>query len=312
MKKQLSNLLFLIATLIWGFAFVAQKAATSIPAFTVGMMRCLLAVIFLSGMIPIMDKLTKNGRQLSTGKRYSLFRFNRDELIGGTILGVLLVVASAFQQIGIEGSDAGKAAFITALYVVIVPIFSVFLGKKPHLNAIISVPVAVIGFYFLCLGPSVSLQLSDLLVLLCALIFSVHIITVDHFSPKCDGMRLSYVQFVVAFILNGIIAMIFERPISITEIGREFLPLLYLGVLSSGVGYTLQILAQKDADPTVSSIFLSLESVFGVIGAAIILGEKMSMREYAGCTIVFVAILMSQIDVTELIKGQKTKQKDNK
>lgn len=306
MKKQLSNLLFLIATAIWGFAFVAQKAAATIPAFTVGMVRCMLAVIFLSGMIPLMDRLTKSERQFSGD-----FRFNRNELIGGTILGVLLVVASALQQIGIEGSDAGKTAFITALYVVMVPIISAFLGKKPHLNTIISVPVAVIGFYFLCLGPSVSLQLSDLLVLLCALVFSVHIITVDHFSPKCDGMRLSLVQFWVAFILNAVIALIFERPIPMGAIVDGIWPLLYLGILSSGVGYTLQILAQKDADPTVSSVFLSLESVFGVIGAAMILGEKMSGREYLGCAIVFIAILLSQIDVFEIIKKLKNKNKDN-
>ena len=303
MKKQISNLLFLIATVIWGFAFVAQKAATTIPAFTIGAVRSILAAVFLAILIPIMDKVTKNGRRIINDKKRP--DINRDELIGGAILGVLLVLASGFQQIGIEKVEAGKAAFITALYVVIVPIISAFLGKKPHLNAIISVPVAVVGFYFLCLGPSVSLQLSDLLILLCALIFSVHIITVDHFSPKCDGMRLSLVQFWVAFILNAVIALIFERPIPMGAIVDGILPLLYLGILSSGVGYTLQILAQKDADPTVSSVFLSLESVFGVIGAAIILGEKMSTREYIGCAIVFLAILISQFDVFELIKKLK-------
>ena len=303
--------MFLIATVVWGFAFVAQKAATTIPAFTVGAVRSIMAMIFLAAMIPLTDRLTKNGRNVTEGKKHLPFDLNRSELIGGSILGVILVVASALQQIGIEGSDAGKTAFITALYVVMVPIISSFIGKKPHLNAIISVPVAVLGFYFLCLGPKVSLQLSDLLVLLCALVFSLHIITVDHFSPMCDGMRLSLVQFTVAFILNGLVALIFEGPIDFGIIIEGLGPLLYLGILSSGVGYTLQILGQKDADPTVSSVFLSLESVFGVIGGAMILGEKMSTREYIGCVIVFVAILISQFDAAEFIKRLKEKKKDN-
>ncbi len=308
MKKSLSNLLFLIATVIWGFAFVAQKAAAVIPAFTVGAVRSLFAALFLMALLPVGEKIAKNN---SPSERRKPFEFNRNELIGGLILGVILVVASAFQQIGISGADAGKAAFITALYVVIVPIISVFLGKRPHMNTIISVPVAILGFYFLCLGPKVSLQLSDVLVLMCAFIFAFHIITVDHFSPNCDGIRLSFIQFLVAFLLNAVIALIFESPISLTAIGKEILPLLYLGILSSGVGYTLQILAQRDVDPTVSSIFLSLESVFGVIGAEVVLGERMSTREYIGCAIVFVAILLSQIDVFQLIKKLKTKNKDN-
>jgi drug/metabolite transporter (DMT)-like permease len=311
MKKRISNLMFLIATVIWGFAFVAQKEATTIPAFTVGAVRSIMAMLFLSAMIPLTDKLTNSKRGAAEGKRNIPFNLNKRELIGGSILGVLIVAASGVQQMGIEDTDAGKAAFITALYVVIVPIMSAFLGKKPHLNAIISVPVAVLGFYFLCLGPSVTLQPSDLLLLLCALIFSVHIIVVDRFSPDCDGMRISFVQFVVASILNTAIALIFEGPVEIEPILQGFGPLLYLGILSSGVGYTLQILAQKDADPTVSSVFLSLESVFGVIGGALILGEKMSLREYIGCAIVFAAIIISQFDFIEFIKKLKTKQKDN-
>ena len=300
MTKALSNLMFLIATAVWGFAFVAQKEATAISAFTIGSVRSIMAAIFLLALIPFTDKFTKNGRRLFTEKK--TLDINKSELIGGSILGAILVTASAFQQIGIEGSDAGKTAFITALYVVFVPIISAILGKKPHLNAIISVPIAVLGFYFLCLGPEFSIELSDLLVLVCAVIFAFHIITVDHFSPKCDGVRLSLVQFVVAFILNTVIALIFESPIDISAIGNGFLPLLYLGIMSSGVGYTFQILGQKNADPTVSSVLLSLESVFGVVGGAIMLGEQMSVREYIGYAIVFIAILISQIDFIELIK----------
>ena len=301
--------MFLVATAIWGFAFVAQKAASEVPAFTLGAIRSILAAIFLLAMIPLMDRVTKNGRRLITEKK--TLDISRDELIGGSILGVILVIASACQQIGIETTEAGKTAFITALYVVIVPIISSFFGKKPHLNAIISVPIAVIGFYFLCLKPGASLEIPDLLILMCALVFSFHIITVDHFSPKCDGIRLSLVQFTVASLLNGVIALIFEPRVEMSVISSELLSLVYLGMLSSGIAYTLQILAQKNAVPTVSSIFLSLESVFGVIGAALILEEKMSEREYIGCAIVFVAILISQVDFIELVERAKSQVKDN-
>lgn len=303
MKKTLSNTLFLIATAIWGFAFVAQKAAAIIPAFTVGAIRSLFAAVFLLIAIPIFDRLTKSGRKLFSRKK--IIDINRTELIGGLILGVILVVASAFQQIGIEGADAGKAAFITALYVVMVPILSALLGKRPHLNALISAPVAVVGFYFLCVGKDAALELHDLLILVCAVVFAAHIITVDHYSPRCDGIRLSFVQFATAFIINTVVALIFERPISPSAISEALPSLLFLGILPSGIGYTLQILAQRGADPTVSAVILSLESVFGVIGAALILGEKMSGREYLGCGIVFVAILLSQIDVFSLVKKAK-------
>jgi drug/metabolite transporter (DMT)-like permease len=309
MTKAFSNLLFLIATAIWGFAFVAQKAASDIPAFTLGALRSILAAIFLLAMIPLTDRATKNGRRLFTDKKR--LDISRDELIGGSILGVILVIASACQQIGIETTEAGKTAFITGLYVVIVPIVSSFFGKKPHLNAIISVPVAVIGFYFLCIKPGSSLETSDLLILMCAFIFTFHIITVDHYSPKCDGVRLSLVQFSVATILNGAVGLVFEQRVDIGVISTNLLSILYLGMLSSGIAYTLQILAQRNADPTVSSIFLSLESVFGVVGAAVLLGEQLEMREYIGCVIVFIAILISQIDFIELIKRVKTGQKDN-
>ena len=309
MKKQTSNLLFLIATVIWGFAFVAQKAAAVIPAFTVGAVRSLLAVIFLLLIIPLTDKLTKNGRKLIS--RDGGIDFNRRELIGGLILGVILTSASAFQQIGIESADAGKTAFITALYVVIVPIFSAFLGKKPMVTSIISIPIAVVGFYFLCINSEASLEIADLLVLVCAVIFAGHIITVDRLSPGCDGFRMSCIQFATAFLLNSIIALIFETPIALGNIAAQMPSLLFLGVLSSGVAYTLQIVAQKETDPTVSAVILSLESVFGVIGAALVLDERMSPREYLGCGIVFVAVLLSQVDVNTIKNKLKKQRKDN-
>ncbi len=295
MKKKFAYVLFIIATVIWGFAFIAQKAAAIIPPFTVGYMRSLLATLFLLSIIPLTDRLTKNGRRLFDRKK--ILDLNRRELIGGLILGVIITVATTFQQYGLgTGTDAGKAAFITALYVVIVPIMSTFLGKKPSIPSIISIPVAVLGFYLLCINSNLSFEVSDFLVLVCAIIFAVHIIAVDRLSPECDGVRMSLVQFAVAFVLNGILALIFERGVK-TEGLLEALPsLLFLGILSSGIAYTLQIIGQKEVDPTVSSMILSLESVFGVIGAAILLGERMEIREYIGCGIVFFAIILAQID----------------
>ena len=295
MKKKLSYILFLIATVIWGLAFIAQKAATLIPPFTVGAIRSLLASLFLLALIPIMDRVSGNGRHLFDGK--IALDFNKRELVGGLVLGVIITVATAFQQYGLgEGTDAGKAAFITAIYVVVVPIFSAITGKKPGLLPIISIPVAMFGFYLLCIQDNFSLNASDLLVLVCAVIFAGHIIAVDRFSPGCDGVRMSFLQFFVSFILNSILALIIEGTVDMKTIGSAIGSLLFLGIMSSGVAYTLQIIGQKDADPTIASMILSLESVFGVIGGTVLLNERMTNREIIGCVIVFSAVLMAQID----------------
>ena len=299
MKKYLSSLLFLVAAALWGFAFSAQKSASIIPAFTIGAARNVIAAIFILCVIPFLDKLAGNGRRLiKEGGRPD---FNKTELVGGIICGFILTVATAFQQTGLgDGTDAGKAAFITALYVVIVPMITLFAGKKSPLNVWISVVIAVIGFYFLCIKDDFTLAPSDLLVLVCALIFAVHIIVIDSYSPRCDGVRMSCIQFASAFMFNAILALIFERPIPFSDISLTILPILYLGICSSGIAYTLQIVGQKNADPAVASIILSLESVFGVVGGAILLGEKMSEREYLGCAIVFVAVLLSQMDFSKI------------
>lgn len=301
MKKSISYLLFFIATLIWGFAFVAQKAASIIPPFLVGTLRSLLATLFLIGLIPITDRLTKNSRRLLNSKK--LPDINRSELFGGVILGILLTVATSFQQYGIgNGTDAGKAAFITALYVIMVPILSVFFGKKPGINALVSIPIAVVGFYILCIRPGQSFVISDLLILICALLFACQIIAVDLVSPGCDGVRLSLIQFATSLVLNGILSLIFYEPISAEKLVEAIPSLLFLGILSSGLAYTFQILGQKEIDPTVSAVILSLESVFGVIGSALILGETMSPREYIGCGVVFLAVLLAQFNPIALIK----------
>lgn len=299
--------------MLWGFAFSAQRSAADVPVFTLGAVRNILAVVFLIAVIPALDKFTKNGRSLLNEKKRP--DITRRELLGGTVAGVILAVASAFQQSGLgEGTDAGKAAFITALYVVIVPIISLFFGKRPPVNVYISVGIAVIGFYLLCVKAGSVIVFSDLLVLICALIFALHIIAIDRFSPGCDGVRMSLVQFAVAFVLNAILALAFESPVDFALIGERALPLLYLGICSSGIAYTLQIVGQKDADPTVASIILSLESVFGVIGAAIVHKEKMLTREYIGCAVVLFAVVLSQLDskaIAERIKAKRLSNDNN-
>ncbi|MBP3402150.1 MAG: DMT family transporter [Clostridia bacterium] len=295
MKKYISPILFIIATMLWGFAFAAQKAASDLPAFTLGALRSIIAVLFLMAVIPLLDKFTKNGRRILTDRKRPDIK--RAEIIGGIVAGIILATASAFQQTGLgEGTDAGKAAFITALYVVIVPVISLFFGKRPPVNVYISVVIAVIGFYFLCIKPGTTLIFSDLLVLICALIFALHIIAIDRLSPGCDGVRMSLVQFATAFVVNAVLALIFELPINTSLILDRFPAILYLAIGSSGIAYTLQIVGQKDCDPTVASILLSLESVFGVIGGALFLGETMTKREYFGCVIVFLAVVLSQLD----------------
>lgn len=309
MKKYLSPFLFIIATMLWGFAFSAQKAASDVPPFTLGALRSVIAVFFLLAVIPLLDRFTKNGRALLNEKKRP--DLTKTELIGGVVAGVILAIASAFQQTGLgEGTDAGKAAFITALYVVIVPLISLLFGKRPAANVYFGVVLAVIGFYFLCIKPGTTLVFSDALVLVCALIFATHIIAIDYFSPGCDGVRMSMVQFATAFVLNALLALIFEMPLNPALLGERVGSILYLAIGSSGIAYTLQIVGQKNCDPTVASILLSLESVFGVVGAALFLGERMSGREYFGCAIVFAAVLLSQIDFKAIFS--KNKENENK
>lgn len=295
--------------MLWGFAFSAQKTASAVPPFTLGAIRSVIAVAFLITVIPLLDKFTKNGRKILNEKKR--LDITRTELIGGIVAGIILAVASAFQQSGLgEGTDAGKAAFITALYVVIVPIISLLFGKRPPLNVYISVVIAVVGFYFLCIKSGTTIVFSDLLVLICAMIFALHIIAIDRLSPGCDGVRMSLVQFATAFVINMIFALILEMPLNTSLIIDRMPAILYLAIGSSGIAYTLQIVGQKDCDPTVASILLSLESVFGVIGAALFLDERMTLREYIGCAIVFFAVILSQLDF-KLIKVKTTKNDNN-
>ena len=290
----------LIAAAIWGFAFVAQKEAAAVPAFTLVFARSLLGTVFLFFLIMLLDRVLKTGRRLVSKKGLD---FTKTEIIGGAACGMVLSLASVLQQSGMNnGTDAGKSAFITALYVVIVPVFGLILKRRAPINAWISVAIAVVGFYLLCITDGFSLEFSDALVLLCAVVFAVHILVIDRFSPRCDGVRMSCIQFAVVTVITLIFSLILESPMKVDAIGAAIWPIVMLGIGSSGIAYTLQIVAQRNVNPAVASVIMSLESVFGFLGGALVLGETMSTRQYIGCAIVFTAVLLSQLDFTSLGK----------
>ena len=293
-SNQVRQVVFpLLAAFIWGTAFVAQDmCADVIDAMTFNAVRSYIAVVVLLVIIWIFGRFRKEKQHPTEAEKKA---GRRQLLIGGLCCGTALAVASNFQQAGIgAGTDAGKAGFITALYIVLVPLLGLFLKKKVSLPVWISVILAVIALYLLCINGTLTLAPGDLLILLCALFFAVHILIIDHFTQTVDGMKLSCAQFLVAGILSNIGALIFEHP-DWNAILSCALPILYVGVFSSGVAYTLQILAQKGSNPTVVTILLSMESVFAVISGAIILHQHMTTREYLGCVLMLIAVILAQI-----------------
>ena len=292
--NQMRQVVFpILAAFIWGTAFVAQDlCADSIGAFAFNATRYFIAVLALLVVILISDKLKKNKPTLTAQEKKAA---NKQLWLGGLCCGAALAIASNFQQAGlVAGTDAGKAGFITALYVVLVPVFGLFFKRKVSLPTWIAVVLSVVALYLLCIKGDFSLAPGDLLVLVCAVCFAVHILVIDHFTAYCDGVKLSCLQFLFAGIISTICMFIFE-DVDFAAIWGCILPLLYVGIFSCGVGYTLQILAQKDSNPTVVTILLSLESVFAVIAGAIILKQQMTVREYIGCAIMFAAVILAQI-----------------
>lgn len=300
MKTSLKNsFLLLLTALIWGSAFVAQKDGMNyIESFTYNAARNIVAGVFLLVLLPALDKLRASRGGFEKGNR-------RDILIGGVLCGVVLFAASNLQQFGIAlqspETNVGKAGFITACYCAFVPVIGLFFKKRSPLLVWAGVAVAVIGFFFLCLmdgiaaGQGIGLERSDLLLLACSLAFSIHILVIDHFSPLVDGVRLSCIQFFVCGVLCIICMFIWEEP-RMEDILACWLPILYAGVMSSGVAYTLQIIAQKNVHPAVASLLLSLESVFSVLAGYILMpGSVLSGWELLGCGLVFVAVIMVQL-----------------
>ena len=282
-----SDILLVLTALIWGCAFVAQSVGMDyVGPFTFNMARFLIGAIVLLPVIWFMDRQRKTGAEKGAGQKTLI--------IGGICCGIALAVASTLQQWGILFTTVGKAGFITAMYIVIVPLLGIFIGKKVRPLIIGCVAIAVVGFYFLCMTESLRLGLGDFLVLLCAIAFSIHILVIDHFSPKVDGVKMSAIQFLTAAIISAVPTLLWEQPV-FTEILQAWQPVLYAGVMSCGVAYTLQIIAQKNADPTVASLLLSLESVFSVLAGWVLLGQGLSLKELFGCVLIFCAIILAQL-----------------
>ena len=283
------NLLPLLTALIWGTAFVAQSiGAQYLGPLTFNAARAVIAFVFLLALCLIL-RLVRRGEGKARPASYY-----RELLTGVLCCGAALSIASFFQQKGLENTTAGKAGFITALYIVLVPIFGLFLRKRAPRIIWLGVALAVTGLYFLCINEEFIITGGDVYLLLCAVCFAVQILTVDHFTQRVDGVELSCGQFLVMSVLSAGGMLAWESP-SLGALRLCLWPVLYVGVFSSGVAYTLQILAQKGSNPTVVSLIMSLESVFATIAGAVILHDRMSGREYLGCGLMLCAVMLTQL-----------------
>lgn len=296
MNKRSHIIMLFLATVFWGTTFVAQRiGAEHVGAYTYLAGRSWIAVVFLTPVVHAFDRFhdrrgTDNRRPRSAADRKRL-------ILAAVAAGAALCAASAAQQIGVAYTTASKAGFITALYVVLVPILSIFIGKRPSAHIWACVGLALVGMYLLCItGGDLRLQLGDAYELACALLFAVEILLVYHFSPLVDGVRLSRMMFLVVAVLSTVLMFALESPS--WESVRAALPAIaYAGIISSGIGYTLQILGQEGVNPTVASLVMSFESVFSALSGWLVLGERLSPRELTGAALMFVAILLSQVEI---------------
>lgn len=290
MKTQLrQSLILLLTAAIWGTSFVAQSVGMDyVGPFTFNSIRSLLGGLCLIPAIFLLDRLKYKNESVKP-------EYNKKRtLTGGVCCGIVLCLASNLQQIGMTHTTVGKAGFITACYIVLVPVLGIFLRKKAGLKVWASVALAVGGLYLLCITDGLSIQPGDLYVMGCSLLFAVHILVIDHFSEGTDGVRMSCVQFLVSGILSAIPMLLFEDP-TFSAVCVAWMPILYAGLLSCGVGYTLQIIGQKNMNPTVASLILSLESVVAVLAGWILLGQALTLRETCGCILMLEAIVLAQL-----------------
>ena len=296
-RQLIGSLILLIVAVIWGTAFAFQRMGTGVigpMTFTASRMTLsAVAVGFVSFLIKDPEMADAAG---SSARR-------RDTLTGGVLCGLFLVSATLFQQIGIAYTTAGKAGFITALYILLVPIIStVFLRKPSSWIVWIAVLLGLAGMYLLCMTEGFSLARGDALVCVCAMLFTGHILCCDRFAGRGNPVRISAIQFVTASVVSWTLAFIFETP-SVEAIRSALVPILYCGLASGGIGYTLQIVAQRFTNPTVASLLMSFESVFAVLGGAVLLHERMSTRELLGCMVMFIAIIVVQVPVPHKTKN---------
>lgn len=285
------NLMLLLTALIWGSAFVAQRSGMEyIGPFTFNAVRCFIGAIVLLPVILILDSGRKRrGLSLPRTKKE-----RRALITAGVLCGLILFVASSLQQIALVHTAAGKTGFITALYIVFVPVLGLFIGKRVPLNVWVSVLVAVVGLYFLCLTEELSISGWDILVLMCAIAFSVHILAIDHYSTRVDGIKMACMQYFVCGIISVFPMLLTETP-KLGDIAPVWFQLFYAGAFSCGIAYTLQIMAQRYTEPAVASLLMSVEAVFALLAGLLLLGEQLTEREWMGCFFMFTAILLSQL-----------------
>ena len=293
-RRILGNALLILTAMIWGTAFVFQRTGMErIEPITFNAARMALAAVavgIVSAIPTAAEAKHLSGRSTSEIKAY-----RKNTVIGGICCGSVLAAASIFQQMGIVYTTAGKAGFITAMYMLLVPVIGfVFLGKRNSWIVWLSVLIGVVGMYLLCMTEGFRLTRGDTLVCICAVLFSCHILCCDHFVQLGNPIRISAIQFASCTAISAVAAMILEQP-SLDKVLSAAIPILYCGLISGGVGYTLQIIAQKYTDPTIASLLMSLESVFAVIAGAVLLGERMSVRELLGCIVMFAAIVLVQL-----------------
>lgn len=283
------NVMLLLTALIWGNGFVAQSVGMDyIGPYTFLCVRGLMGGLFLIPCIFILNKFNF----IDKSKKED----NKTLLKGGILCGVVVCIANIFQQFGIVYTSVGKSGFITALYIIMVPLLGVFIKKKVEGKTWVSVFVAMAGLYILCINESVSINKGDVLSLICAFFFSIQILLIDHYSPLVNGVKLSCIQFLVAGSLTAIPMFIFEKP-EIKSILAAYVPLLYAGIMSFGIAYTLQIIGQKYTDAAYASLIMSLESVFAALGGWIILGQTLSIKELLGAILMFSAIILAQVPI---------------
>lgn len=290
MKQELKYLPMLALTaLIWGVAFVAQSVGNEyVGPFTFNCVRSLLGGVVLLPLIPLLGRLSGNRREETTpADRKNLW-------LGGVLCGVILGLASSLQQWALEYASVGKVGFITALYIVIVPLLGIFFHRRPGAQVWLAVAVALGGLYLLCWNGSAAIGPGEMLLFGCSGLFSLHILVIDHFSPLVDGVKLSCVQFFVAGAFCAVPALLFEQP-TLSGVLGAWGPILYAGVLSCGVAYTLQVVAQRHVEPTLASLTLSLESVFSVLAGWLLLHQTLTARELGGCALMFCAIVLAQL-----------------
>lgn len=306
MTRQTAHTLLLAFTaLIWGMAFVAQSAGGALGPFTFLACR---SWVGLAVLLPTLGFFEAARRKAGRPAGLPQTRAAKNALLaGGAACGTALCAASAAQQAAITlDPSTAKAGFITAMYVVLVPVFGRLLGCRCGAQVWLCVLVSVAGLYLLCMKNGFgSIGPSDGLLLACAALFSVQILLINHFSPQVDGLWLSCMQFFVVAVQSTVCMFALEQP-SWEAIAANAVPVLYCGVFSSGIAYTLQIIGQKDLDPAVASIVMCLESVFGALGGWLVLGQTLTLREGAGCALIFGAVVLAQLPLRRLLRMRKT------